>query len=180
MKGKSQVAAATTAAEVVTIVDAWFGPGGGFETVGYLGGPRATSSTQLSDLERGPPLITAEDEAIRTQLSSLAFAALLGRDVLSGNLEEQGNLARLAGERLLVADDGIVALQASVGGIEAQVERAKVETSTQTDSLLIAKSELIEVDPYELAVKLQNAETRLQSIYTITARLSQLSLVNYL
>ena len=173
-------ATATTAADVAAVTDAWFGPGGGFETTGYLGGPISTSSTQLSDLERGPPLITAENEAVRTQLSALALGALLGRDVLSGNLEEQGNLARLAGERLLVADDQVVALQASVGSIEAQVSRAEVEVSTQSDSLQFARAELIEVDPFELAVKLQNAETRLQSIYTITARMSQLSLVNYL
>ncbi|MDJ0637860.1 MAG: flagellin [Paracoccaceae bacterium] len=173
-------AAATTAADVAAVVDAWFALGGGFETTGYLGGPMSTSSTQLSDLERGAPLFTAENEAVRTQLSALALGALLGRDVLSGNLEEQGNLARLSGERLLVADDQVVALQASVGSIEAQVSRAEVEVRTQSDSLQIARAELIEADPFELAVKLQNAETRLQSIYAITARMSQLSLVNYL
>ncbi len=173
-------AGAVTADDVDTTVAAWFDPGGGFDTTGYLGGAASTTSIQLSDGETARVSITAEDGAIREYLSSLAMGALLGRDVLDGNLQEQGVLARRTGERLNAANDQLVSLQSSIGTVQAQVERATVEVATEADSLKITKARLVEVDPYQIAIELQNSETRLQSIYTMTARLSRLSLVEYL
>ena len=139
-----------------------------------------TSASRLSDSEVASPVVNAEEQAVRAQFSALALGALLGRNVLAGNLIEQGEIASLAGERLIASNDRLVALQASIGVSEAQVDRASVEVKSQLDGLQIAKTELIEVDPYEVAIKLQNAEIQLQSIYAITARLSRLSLVEYL
>ena len=47
-------AGATTAADVETVVSTWFAVGGGFDTLGYLGGPAAANGVQLSDRETLP------------------------------------------------------------------------------------------------------------------------------
>lgn len=174
------VAGAASAQDVVTVVNDWFAAGGAYETVGYIGGAASTTDVVLSDYEVSDPPVTAEDDAIRRQLASLALGALLGRDVLAGDLDAQGDLARLTGESLLASGEDLIALQAQLGGVEAQIERASVEISAEADALALAKAQLIEVDPYDAASELQTAESQLQMIYAITARLSRLSLVEYL
>ena len=173
-------AGAVTAVDVETVVDAWFSVGGGFDTIGYVGGDAATSGVQVSENETLPPKLTAEAEELRPFLSALALGGLLGRDLFLTDVDEQGALARIAGERLFDADARMVDLQARVGATEAQIERASVEVAAERDSLVTARSRLIEIDPFEAAIELQNTESQLQTIYAITARLSGLSLTRYL
>lgn len=180
LEAEITIAGATTAAGIETVVADWFAAGGGYDTTGYIGGPRSTADLRVSDSESAAPIVNAEDSAIRLQLTALSLGALLGRDVLSGDLDEQGELARRAGERLIGSNDALVELQASIGVAEQQIARATAEVASQADGLQIARTGLIEVDPYETAVKLQNAEVQLQTVYAITARLSRLSLVEYL
>lgn len=180
LEAEITLASATTAQDVETIVANWFAVGGGFDTIGYVGGAAMAQGVQLSDREKLPTSITAEAEEIRSFLGAMALGGLLGRDLFLADPDEQGNLARLAGERLFDADSQLVDLQSSIGLMEAQLERAAVEVAAESDSLTIARSELIEIDPFEAAVNLQNAETQLQTLYSITARLSRLSLTQYL
>lgn len=173
-------AGAVTAEDVATVVRDWFAPGGGFETVAYLGGAMMTQGPQLSDGEVAPAPVTADNAAIRDFLGGLALGSLLGRGSLSGDTTEQGKLAGLAGDWIYAADSGIVELQASIGSIEAQIDRALTEVKAEADGLEIARSNLIGADPYETAVNLETAETQLQTLYMITSRLSYLSLSEYL
>ena len=174
------LAGATRATDIEAVVDTWFDVGGGFETIGYLGGPGFTTALQLSDTEVVQLSITGGNEAIRDQLAALSLAALVGRGNTASPIEEQVELLQRSGEKLLASNEQLVNLQARVGNVEASVGRASAEISAQRDALQLAKSELIEVDPFKAATELQNAETQLQTIYTLTSRLSQLSLVNFL
>lgn len=174
------LAGAVTAADVATVVETWFATGGGYDTVGYVGGAAIQSPLQLSESEVTSALPTAEDDAIRDFLSGLALGSLLARNVLPADPVEQGALARLAGLRLFEADARIVDLQARIGAAEGQVSRARAEVMAESEALQLARTELIGVDPYEAAVELQSAETQLQTLYSVTARLSRLSLTGYL
>ena len=173
-------AGAVTADDVAQVVDDWFAAGGGYDTVGYIGGAQATSGPRLSDGEVATSSITAEDDSIRGFLSGLAMSSLLARNVLPGDTVERGNLAHLSGLTLIEAGDGIVDLQAQIGASEGQLSRARAEVMAESEALDLARTELISVDPYETAVELQSAETQLQTLYSITARLSGLSLTRYL
>ena len=174
------LAGAITAADVATVVETWFAPGGGYDTIGYIGGAASTGRLQLSEGEVATSLPNAEEDAIRDYLSGLAMGSLLARNVLPSDPVEQGALARLAGLRLFEADASIVDLQARIGASEGQVSRARAEVMAESEALQIARTELIGVDPYETAVELQSAETQLQTLYSVTARLSRLSLTGYL
>ena len=50
----------------------------------------------------------------------------------------------------------------------------------EATALGLARADLIAVDGYDAASRLKETETRLQTIYALTARLSELSLANYL
>lgn len=173
-------AGATSAVDIEAVVDGWFATGGAFESIGYAGGPRSEVPVQLSDSEIAQSPVTAEDGAIRQYLASLALSALVGRTGGPIDPVEQELLIRRSGEKLLEANDLLVALQARIGTMEGLTERASVEVNSQVDALEIARAGLIETDPFEAATELQNAEAQLQTIYTLTSRLSRLSLVEYL
>ena len=169
----------TTATGVAGLVETWFDTGGGFEATGYLGSTKDLSGYEVADDHDVEVTVRADDTAIRDQLKGLALAALLdGSDITdTGELAE---LANTAGTALLSNDSKMVALQAEVGSAQERLENAVVRNASERSSLKMARSNIVEVDPYKVATDLQNLETQLQTIYTITARLSGLSLTNYL
>lgn len=180
LEAEITLAAADTAETVSTVVDTWFEAGGGYDTIGYLGDTPSAFGAKLSASETAPPPTTAQDTSIRSFLSELAKGALVGRGALQTDPIEQGLLARMSGEGLVAADSDLIDLKSSIGIVEAQIERANVEVRTEIQALQIARNELISVDPFETAVKLENAQLQLETFYSVTARLSGLSLVNYI
>ncbi|MDG1170848.1 MAG: flagellin, partial [Sulfitobacter sp.] len=85
-----------------------------------------------------------------------------------------------SGQALLIAGDDVIALRADVGFVEARIEKIGARNSAEATSLEYAKRALLEIDPYEAATKLEEAQFQLQSLYSVTVRMSQLSLVNFI
>jgi flagellar hook-associated protein 3 FlgL len=46
--------------------------------------------------------------------------------------------------------------------------------------LEIARADLVAIDPFEAATRMEAAQTQLETLYSVTARLSRLSLVDFL
>ena len=69
---------------------------------------------------------------------------------------------------------------ARLGRAEAQIEIASARNSAESTALQIARTGMLAADPYETATKLQETQTQLEMIYSITARMTRLSLVDYL
>ncbi|MDJ0825788.1 MAG: flagellin [Rhodobacter sp.] len=178
---QTAIAAETTAAGVEAAVDAWFDTGGGgFETVGYLG-----SADDLAPLRVGPDETAAielrvDDQEIRDLLKGYALAALVADGALAGNHPERVALVETAGTRLLESDRSLAELRTGIGALEAQVETALARNGAETGALEIARNDILGVDPYRTATELQAVQTQLETLYTITARLSRLSLAEYL
>jgi flagellar hook-associated protein 3 FlgL len=173
-------AGATTAEDVKAAVDGWFHtPGGGFETTGYQGSAEQISNFKVSEGRSIAMPIKADDVEIRNQLSGLALAAMLEGSGISDS-GEQVRLAHLAGEAIIANQDRMLSLQALVGSAQARIETAATQNGSEKTALQMARSGIVSIDPYEVATALQNLEVQLQTIYTITARLSGLSLTNYL
>ena len=60
------------------------------------------------------------------------------------------------------------------------VEQADTRNGAQQTALSLARSNLVAADPYETASALTQTEGNLQTLYALTARLSRLSLTDYL
>ncbi len=175
------IASATTVEDVETLVDDWFmSVGGGYETIAYQGSSTPLSDFALGDGESIGLGMTAEDEDIRTVLKGLALASLVKEGTFSSDLSSQAALLRSAGETLMGSQSGLADLQARVGSVEARIEEANLSNSAKTYSYEMAKSDIISADPYEAASLLTQTETQLQLVYTLTARMSQLNLADYL
>ncbi|NOX72646.1 MAG: hypothetical protein GXP03_03135 [Alphaproteobacteria bacterium] len=174
-------ASASTSSEVATIVDNYFlASGGGFETSAYLGSPNLAGNVRISETESAGFPISANDPDIRAALASLAKAALLTRGVLGGDLAEQANLLTSAGEAMISANDGLVTRRAEIGGTQERIGLVAVSNSARQTALEIMLDDMISVDGYETATKLQATETSLQALYIATTKISQLSLTRYL
>lgn len=175
------IAGATTAAGVETAVNAWFDtPGGGYDTVAYLGSTTPLSPFQIGLGEQAKISITAADTEIRDTIKGLALAALVSDGALAGDVLEQALLLQSAGENLLTAGDNMTAMRADLGSAEGHIESVSTQTTTEISALEIVKSELLAVDPYAAASELEAIQTQLETLYALTARLSRLSLVDFL
>lgn len=170
----------TTASGVEAAVRAWFATGGGFDTVGYLGAVQPAGSSGIADGEVAAQPVMATDPALREALASLALGALLDRGILGGSAPERAGLARIAGEALLNAEARVVDLRADVGARESQIDRVLSRNEASRAALDLARTELVAADPYETATRLQQVEAQLEALYTLTARLSRLSLTEFL
>lgn len=169
---------ATTAGQVASAVASWFADPAGFGAF-YQGGP-SLSPTAIAAGETIVLSATALDPAIRDTLAGFAMAALLDRGLLAGNAEERARLAQRAGQELLTTETARITLAARIGTIEARIEAARTRNAAEETSLGILRSSLGSVDPFEAATRLEAARTQLESLYLITARVSRLSLTEFL
>jgi flagellar hook-associated protein 3 FlgL len=169
---------ATTAGQVSAAVNAWFADPLGFGAF-YQGGA-SLSPAPIAAGEAAEISTTATDPALRDTLAGFAMAALMDRGVLAGDQSERGRLAQQAGQQLISTGDARTTLAARIGTVEAQIEAARTRNGAEETSLGILRSDLGSVDPYDAATRLQTVQSQLESLYLVTARVSRLSLAEYL
>lgn len=173
------VAGAVSADDVETALETWFAVPTDFAAVAYTGGetlaPVAVAPGETAQIET-----TAKDPTIAATLKGLAMAALLDRGIFSESPEARKDLAKRAGLSLTENQTDRAYLMARLGAVQAQIDSAAVRNGAETSSLQLARAGLVEADPYETALRLQEAESQLEKIFTITARMSRLSLVDFL
>lgn len=172
------VAGAGSAADVEVMLTAWFEDPGGYAALYQGGAPRA--AMEIGSGERVLIDVTALDPGVRDTLKGLSMAALLDRGILQGQAVGRADLARRAGMSLTQTASARTLLQAEIGLAEARIDQAAMRNSAETSALQIARNSLVAADPYEAATALKQAETQLEALYSITVRLSRLSLADYL
>lgn len=181
----AELAAATagidTAEALEEAVLAWFHtPGGGFDSLGYRGAPEAPGPVAIAPGESVPLGVTAAEPETREFLAALALAALVDDGALSGDRAARGDAVARAGRRLFSAEGGLVALAAGIGTIEARIDAAATRNAAEAAALDLALGDLVGVDPFEAAARLEDTRARLETVFTITARLQRLTLTEYL
>lgn len=175
-----QIAAAgsTTADQVAAAVNTWFADPLGFGAFYQGGAP--LSSPPIAPGETADLSTTAMDQALRDTLAGFAKAALVDRGVLAGDVSERARLVQAAGQQLLSTGDARTTLSARIGTVEAQIETARSRNGAEETALGILRSDIGSVDPYEAATRLETVRAQLESLYLVTARVSRLSLTEYL
>jgi flagellar hook-associated protein 3 FlgL len=171
------VTAAATPQAAIAAVEAWFlDPGGGFAATAWQGGTGPAAPAILGEGQQIDAAITAQDPAIRAVLAGLALAALAGEVPA----EDQRVMVTAAATRLERGEDGLIGLRADLGATQARIDEARVAAQSARAGFEIAYARLVEADPYRTATDLQAVQARLELLYVLTARLSRLSLTEYL
>lgn len=173
------LAGATTSADYLSIVDAYFAPGGDFETTAYQG------ATQVSTIKVSPDvgiegLPTATDPVVQETLHAAAIVALAGDQTVGLSAVDQHALVDAASKRLLSAEAALTGLRADLGSRQERIEVEQTRLSTEAAALDKALSDLTTADPYETATHLEATRIQLDTLYAVTARLSSLGLAGYL
>ncbi len=177
---RTAVSGATTPDALLAAAKVWFDDPGGFEATLYQGASESIAPFDLSQTEKVTLDVRAVDPKLKEVLRLTAVAALADDTGFGFDRSAQSEVFNKSGQALLVAQDDIIALRATVGFVEARIEKTAARNAAEQTSLEFAKLSLLAVDPYEAATRLEEAQFQLQSLYSVTVRMSQLSLVNFL
>jgi flagellar hook-associated protein 3 FlgL len=138
------------------------------------------SPFQLSESEALTVDIKATNPELKDTLKNLAIAAIAADKTITVNNTERSALLLAAGEGMLRNQDGLTSLRAQIGFAEARIDSMATRNASESVSLEYAKGTLLAADPYKTATRLGEVQFQLQSLYAVTVKTSQLSLVNFL
>ncbi|MCK5932802.1 MAG: flagellar hook-associated family protein [Fulvimarina manganoxydans] len=130
-----------------------------------------------------------DTETIQTSRSAneVAFRDLMKSYVMISalNPEELGDEARqvLTRRTLETLDKGLTELNSirtEIGGYQERVKLANENLETRAKILEVSVAEIEEVDQYEASTRVTNLRNLLETSYAVTARISRMSILNYL
>lgn len=174
------VSTALTPSDAQLAIETWFDDPAGFEAFAYTGSANALAPFKMSDTVSVGADVRGTDPALKEVMKALAFVAVSDDATLGFSPQERSNLIQTAGLGLVNAQQQVVGTQARVGIAQEQIEGWMLRNETERVGMESARNSLLAVDPYETATRLEAAQFQLESLYTVTVRLSNMSLVNYL
>lgn len=172
------VATEVTADAVRDAVFAWFDDPAGYAAL-YTGDD-PLAAVEIGQGEEARLNVTAESAGVIETLKGLAIAALTAEGATALTTESRASLGIMAGASLMASQGARADMRADLAVTENRIASAQTRNSAETTALEIARAKLVEVDAYEAATELTSAQTRLETIYAITSRLSSLNLASYL
>lgn len=122
--------------------------------------------------------ITANEPALRKLAAAYVMVADLGAGQM--NKEAYGTVLRTALQTIDKSIDMLTRTQARVGVMQASVNGANDSMTIQSDTLRLQLRDLEAVDETEVAVRINTLMTQIETSFTLTSRISQLSLTRYL
>ena len=177
---RTAISGAGSVDDIITAAQAWFDDSAGFSSIGYQGADTSLAAISLSDQESAQLDLRADNAAFHDTLRYLATIALADDPALGLTEAQQSELIQKSIPTAVSSNGQIIGLQAEVGISESKIEAASVRNSAERSSLELARNELLSIDPYQAATELEQLQFQLESLFAITSRMSQLSLVNYL
>lgn len=177
---RAATSGANTAQDIRAAADLWFDDPAGFAAIAYTGSDSAIAPLRLAQTEEVKLQLTAADEVFRDAIKLTALAAIAADNSFALDISDRRTLLEDAGEALFIAQGFLTATRANVGSIQARIDEIATRNATEENTLRFAKGALIQADPFETATKLEAVQFQLQSLYAITARMSDLSFVNFI
>ncbi len=155
----------------------------------YAGDDAATLTardTQTIRLDSGVVVgfgVRANEPAFRDTLAAMAI--VLSEDYSAHNTVSQDRFAAASSKALGLLNssggpEAILGIETELGAASTLLTNAKTRHTAQASMLDGLVNDMENVDMTEISAQLTALQNQLQASYTITARLSQLSLVSYL
>lgn len=168
---RSMAAGASDAADFATQLDAYFNtPGSGWQANVYAG----------TDTASDPAGVTGMDPAITQIVSGLAVLALSGTDETLPLLDGKSDAVLAATDTLAAGQAELTNVRAERGIMQSQNQKAQDALNLEETTLTTYFNQMTARDQYEAASELTQLQTSLEASYTLTARLANLSLLNYM
>lgn len=177
---ETAIAGATTVADIRTAAETWFNSPTGFDAVVYQGSTTDLSPFSLSETEDATIAVRADDQVIKDILLNTALVALSDSATLGFGTGLQADLQSDVGASLIATQQDIIGLRGTVGSAQERIEALTARNAAERVTLEYARAEFLAVDTFEAATRLEDVQFRLESLYTITARMTDLSLVYFI
>lgn len=140
------------------------------------------SDTNMSSRITNTEVIDSSTNANEAGFRDFALAAVVGVELLGMDLG--GTTRDFLDDRMIsYAGNAIAGLntqRAQMGVSEGRVTKANEALQAQKDVVATYIGELEGVDPYEASVQMNTLLTQMEASYALTARIQQMTLLNYL
>lgn len=142
----------------------------------------SASSQTLTNRISGTQTVATSASANNLAFQQLAQAYTMLADLGTQNLSSAAYQAVTYSAQSLLSSaiSQLVDLQASVGIIQTNVDSATNQMSLQMNILSTQIGSLESVNTYEVSTRVTDLQTQIETSYSLTSRLQQLSLVKYL
>ncbi|MGB3407884.1 MAG: flagellin [Jannaschia sp.] len=164
----------------VASVDAYFEPGGAYDTIQLTPVPATAVRFPVGGGETVSIDVDAGSSEIRNALKQAALIAGLENAGFDTTVASHSDVSNELQSRSSQVTSQLPVLQGVLGSAEARVALRSERNLADRQNIEMALSDMMGIDPYEAVTKLQNELSRLESLYAITARRSQLRLTDYL
>ncbi len=153
----------------------------------YTGAQWNTDWSTASDTNMSTRISTAETVSTSTNANqkgfrSFALGGVIAKELL--NLDIGSDVRQIVTEKSIsYINDGITGINAQrtvLGLSQQRLASANDTLAAQKDIIETSFNNLVEVDVYEASTLVNALKTQVETSYTLTARIQQLSLVNYL
>lgn len=176
---RTELAGVTSADDAMARISAWFDDPAGYTAVAYQG-EAPLSNVAVSATDSVWMGATANDPAFRSMLKGLTASALILDPGGAVPGIDQARFAHVAAQALMAGQQEMTYLAARVGVSEGRIEAAQSRNAADLFTLEMAESDLVSSDPYRLSTELEAVQTNLETVYAITARISRLTLADFL
>lgn len=181
MQLRSDLAGESTVSGVMNAIEVWFTqPGGPFETFAYSGAATDLAPIPISETERVDFNVRADNAGLRQTMKAFALGAIATDLPLLTDTSDRATLLRNAGETMLTGQTDLAILRSDIGALESYSDAARTRNSAARSTFEISRTELYTADPFQIASELETAQTQLEAVYALTARISRMSLADYL
>jgi len=177
------VGQATSADEIFQKISIWFDTetnGEGFDGFAYNGASENNIRFSIAEGEAVNIGISAIEPEIKNMLKGLAIAALADHVDLGDDNVEIGRLLKSGAREIWNNEVNLIQRISAIGAAQEEVERGEVRNAAVLSELTTARNDIRQVDLYETSSAILETEAQLRNLYLLTARISSLSLADYL
>jgi flagellar hook-associated protein 3 FlgL len=137
-----------------------------------------TLTNRISGSQTASTSVSANNTAFQQLAQAYSMVADLGTQTLNSSAYQ--SVTSTARGLLTSAISNLTDLQASAGLVQSDVSSATNQMSVQMNILSTQIGNLESVNPYEIATRVTDLKTQIETSYSLTSQLQQLSLVKYL
>jgi len=173
-------AAPNSAIAYADLQNEFLNAGATFETTFYQGGTGRAPLTEVAPGETVDYTVKADEAAIRKVLFNTVVLAAAHDPTNAIPAAERRSLMEKGSAGMRSAISELTTIQARLGTAEARIATVKARNIAMEAAFTVQFNDLAGADDYAAALALTELDTQLETAFATTARLSNLSLVNYL
>ncbi len=145
---------------------------------GWSSASDQTLTSQISNTDTESTSVSANQTAFRQLAEAYTIVSTLGSQNLSSDAYQA--MTTQAQSLLSSAITGLTTIQSNLGVVQSSITNSNTQMSAQMTILSTQVDNLESADAYNAATKVNALQTQIETAYSLTSQLHQLSIVNYL